>query len=47
MQKNEQKKFFPSEMGIIVNDILVKNFPEIVDVDFTAKMEKELDEIAE
>ena len=45
--KNEQKSFFPSEMGIIVNDVLVKNFPEIVDIDFTAKMEKELDEVAE
>jgi len=45
--KNEQKRFFPSEMGVIVNDVLVKNFPEIVDIDFTAKMEKELDEIAD
>jgi DNA topoisomerase-1 len=34
-------------MGTIVNDILVKNFPEVVDIDFTAKMEKELDEVAE
>jgi len=47
IEKNEQKKFFPTEMGTIVNDVLVKNFPEIVDIDFTAKMEKELDEIAE
>ncbi len=45
--KNDQKRFFPSEMGIIVNDVLVENFPEIVDIDFTAKMEKELDEVAE
>lgn len=45
--KNEQKKFYPTEMGLIVNDILEKNFPQIVDIDFTAKMEKELDEIAE
>ena len=45
--KNDQKRFVPSEMGTIVNDVLVKNFPEIVDIDFTAKMEKELDEIAE
>ena len=45
--ENDQKRFFPSEMGIIVNDVLVENFPEIVDVDFTAKMEKELDEVAE
>jgi len=47
IEKNEQKRFIPTEMGIIVNDILVKNFPQIVDIDFTAKMEKELDEIAE
>ena len=45
--ENDQKRFFPSEMGVIVNDVLVENFPEIVDVDFTAKMEKELDEVAE
>lgn len=45
--ENDQKRLFPSEMGTIVNDVLVKNFPEIVDVDFTAKMEKELDEVAE
>ena len=47
IEKNDQKRFFPTEMGMIVNDILVKNFPEIVDIDFTANMEKELDEIAE
>lgn len=47
IEKNDQKRFFPTEMGMIVNDILVQNFPEIVDIDFTAKMEKGLDEIAE
>lgn len=45
--KNEQKRFVPTEMGFIVNDVLTENFPEIVDIDFTAKMEKELDEVAE
>jgi len=45
--KNDQKRFFPNEMGIIVNDVLAENFPEIVDIDFTAKMEKELDQIAD
>lgn len=45
--KNEQKRFYPTEMGTIVTKMLVENFPEIVDIDFTAKMEKELDEIAE
>ncbi|TSC95144.1 MAG: DNA topoisomerase I [Parcubacteria group bacterium Licking1014_1] len=47
IEKNEQKKFIPTKIGIVVNDVLVKNFPEIVDIDFTAKMEKELDEVAE
>lgn len=45
--RNEQKRLYPTEMGVIVNDVLVENFPEIVDIDFTAKMEKELDEVAE
>jgi DNA topoisomerase-1 len=37
--------FRPSELGFIVNDLIVKNFPEVFDVDFTAKMEDELDRI--
>ncbi len=45
--KDDQRRFIPTEMGFIVNDILVENFPQIVDIDFTAKLEKELDEIAE
>jgi DNA topoisomerase-1 len=45
--KNDQRRFYPTEMGIMVNDMLVENFPQIVDIDFTAAMEKELDEIAE
>ena len=45
--KNEQKRFYPTEMGTIVNGVLVENFPQIVDIDFTAAMEKELDEIAD
>lgn len=36
----------PEDIGIIVNDLLVKNFSEIVDLGFTAKMEDELDSIA-
>jgi len=44
--KNEEKKFYPTEIGIIVNDILVKHFPEIVDINFTAQMEEDLDKIA-
>ncbi len=45
--KNDQRRFYPTEMGTIVNKVLVENFPQIVDIDFTATMEKELDEIAE
>lgn len=46
VQKNEQKKFKPTEIGIIVNDLLVKNFPVVVDTKFTANMEEDLDKIA-
>ncbi|MEK7627423.1 MAG: type I DNA topoisomerase [Patescibacteria group bacterium] len=45
--KNEQKKLQPTEMGTIVSNLLVDHFPDIVDFDFTAKMEENLDEIAE
>jgi len=36
----------PADIGIVVNDLLVKHFPEIVDLKFTARMEEDLDEIA-
>ncbi|MBI3589440.1 MAG: type I DNA topoisomerase [Candidatus Liptonbacteria bacterium] len=39
--------FHPTEIGTLVNKVLSENFPKIVDIDFTAKMEEELDEIAE
>jgi DNA topoisomerase-1 len=39
-------RFQPSELGCVVNDLLVKHFSDIVDIEFTARMEKELDEIA-
>ncbi len=42
----EDKRLLPTEIGILVNDLLVDHFPEIVDVGFTARMEEELDEIA-
>ncbi len=35
----------PTELGIVVNDLLVEKFPELIDIGFTAKMEDELDEI--
>ena len=40
-------QFQPTEMGEIVNKILVEHFPKIVDIEFTAEMEKKLDEIAQ
>ena len=47
VEKNEQKKFVPTEIGITVNDLLVEHFPKIVDIHFTAEMEEDLDDIAE
>lgn len=46
VEKNEEKRFVPTDIGITVNDLLVKHFPAVVDVGFTAKMEENLDEIA-
>ncbi|QZE14099.1 type I DNA topoisomerase [Halosquirtibacter laminarini] len=43
----ERGKLFPTDIGLVVNDFLVKNFDSIVDYKFTAKVEKEFDEIAE
>jgi DNA topoisomerase-1 len=40
------RRLFPTELGMLVNDLLVEHFAEIVDVDFTAVMEDKLDEIA-
>ncbi len=46
VERYERKFLKPTEVGLIVNDMLVEHFPEVVDVEFTAKMEEELDEIA-
>ncbi len=43
----EKGKFFPTELGCLVNDLLVVNFPDIFDVEFTAQMEENLDKIEE
>ena len=40
-------RFFPTEIGMVVCDLLVKNFPYIFDVAYTAKLEEELDDIEE
>ncbi|HHZ19872.1 MAG TPA: type I DNA topoisomerase [Firmicutes bacterium] len=43
----EEKRFRPTELGQVVVDLLKEHFPEIVDLDFTAEMEEELDRIEE
>ncbi|MGB9736081.1 MAG: type I DNA topoisomerase [bacterium] len=43
----EEGKFIPTELGRIVTDMLVKNFPQIMDVGFTADMEDKLDSVEE
>ncbi|MBI3274255.1 MAG: type I DNA topoisomerase [Candidatus Colwellbacteria bacterium] len=47
VEKDEQKKLKPTQLGVAVNDLLTKHFPDIVDFNFTARMEEQLDEIAE
>jgi DNA topoisomerase-1 len=42
-----EKKYHPTEEGFLVNDMLVENFPEIVDINFTSHIEEEFDDIAE
>ena len=42
----EKSKLFPKDIGMIVNDFLIANFPDILDYNFTAGVEKEFDEIA-
>lgn len=42
-----EKRFHPKEIGTLVNKVLVEHFPQIVDIKFTAAMEKSLDEIAD
>ena len=43
----DNKVFYSTELGEIINDIMTNNFEEIVDVDFTAKMESDLDRVEE
>ncbi|HEY4666460.1 MAG TPA: type I DNA topoisomerase [Anaerolineales bacterium] len=44
--RREKRRMIPTEIGVIVNDLLVEHFPEIVDLGFTARMEEELDKVA-
>ena len=43
----QQGRFYPTELGMVVCDMLVKNFSDIFDVAYTARMEEELDEVEE
>jgi DNA topoisomerase-1 len=47
VDRNEEKRLFPEEIGTLVSNILVAHFPKIVDMTFTATLEKDFDEIAE
>lgn len=43
----EKRRFEPTDVGKLVNQLLIKGFPDILDTQFTAKLEDQLDEIAE
>ena len=45
--ERKEKRFHPTQIGLTVSDLLVEHFPKIVDYQFTAHMEEELDDIAE
>jgi len=47
VDKNEEKRLYPLEIGLLVNDLLVEHFSEIVDTGFTATIEEDFDAIAE
>jgi DNA topoisomerase-1 len=46
VEKNESKQFVPTSIGFAVNDFLMENFADTFDYQFTAKMEGELDDVA-
>jgi DNA topoisomerase-1 len=45
VERDEAKKFFPTELGVTVNSFLVEHFQSLINVEFTAKMEDELDKV--
>jgi len=47
MSGSEKGKLLPTDIGIVVNDFLMENFPDIMDYNFTAKVENKFDKIAE
>lgn len=47
VERAEGRKLAPTELAFLVNDLLVQHFPKVVDFKFTAKMENDLDDIAD
>lgn len=45
--RDDNKKLYPSDIALVVTDLLKEHFPQIVDYEFTATMEKKLDDIAD
>jgi DNA topoisomerase I len=45
--ETKERKFFPTELGRLVSDLLVEHFPDVMDVEFTAAMENLLDQVEE
>jgi len=45
--EKKEGRLGPTELGVVVNGLLVKSFPEIVSSDFTAQMEEQLDQVEE
>ncbi len=45
--QKENNRFVPTRLGVVVTDLLTANFPDIMDVGFTATMEEQLDDVAE
>ncbi|MDF1551715.1 MAG: type I DNA topoisomerase [Deferrisomatales bacterium] len=41
----QERRFHPTDLGLLVNDLLVENFPQVLDAGFTAQMEAELDSV--
>jgi DNA topoisomerase-1 len=47
VERDEKKRLFPTSIGFQVTDMLVKEFPNVVDMEFTSRMEHSLDKIAD
>ncbi len=45
--EKEQKQLYPTELGKVVNKLLTENFTDVINIEFTAKIESEFDDIAE